>query len=349
MTSIPENNKKPGICYAWADASADTPALELPVIDLTHPAFAFQISDAELNTLIDGMVTSSQRLAAMPASVLQSIIQKSILMRGMLVDSANTYTTGIMTYLNKLGPDNLGEGYAGPADRQWAASLTPVTFRWRMRDVARLLAASLEPSLAIRSDTPLHLLNIAGGPGMDSLNALILIHKEHPQYLTGRKITIHLLDLDLSGPIFGARALSALLAQGAPLAGLDASFEYQAYDWSQPQKLAEILTRFTPDTISAGSSEGGLFEYATDEEIAANLQVLHACTPPGFSMVGPVIRDSSTLDPRLKETEHVPNRPAVRYLGLEKFALLAGPAGWRIEKSLDGPMHQVILLVKNEK
>ncbi|MBE0695323.1 MAG: hypothetical protein IH586_00195 [Anaerolineaceae bacterium] len=145
MNRIPESNKKPGICYAWTDANAEIPALELPVIDITHPAFAFQISDAELNRLIDGMIASTQRLASTPAPILEAIIQQSLLLRGMLVNSANTYTTGIMTYLNKLDSDNLGDGYAGPMDRQWAANLTPVTFRWRMRDVARLLASSLEP------------------------------------------------------------------------------------------------------------------------------------------------------------------------------------------------------------
>ncbi|MBE0695324.1 MAG: hypothetical protein IH586_00200, partial [Anaerolineaceae bacterium] len=198
--------------------------------------------------------------------------------------------------------------------------------------------------MATRINMPLHLFNIAGGPGMDSLNALILLNKEHPQHLVGRKITIHLLDLDPSGPIFGARALSALLAQASPLAGLDATFVFHDYDWSQPDQLAEILACIPPGAVAAGSSEEGLFEYASDEEIVANLTVLHACTPPDFIMVGPVIRDSSTLDPRLKMTEHVPNRPAVRYIGLEKFSLLAGRAGWRADQSLDGPMHQVVLL-----
>ena len=45
----------------------------------------------------------------------------------------------MMTYLNKLGPDNLGDGYA-----------TPVTFRWRIRDAAQFfplesLPADLRP------------------------------------------------------------------------------------------------------------------------------------------------------------------------------------------------------------
>ena len=80
---VPEKNKKPGVCYAWTDEAGDLPALELPVIDITHPAFAFEISEADTSALIDGLVSSTQRLAQTPPAALQSILQNSILMRGM--------------------------------------------------------------------------------------------------------------------------------------------------------------------------------------------------------------------------------------------------------------------------
>ena len=43
---IPETNKKQGVCYAVSDDG-----LELPVIDITHAAFAFEMSEAELSAL----------------------------------------------------------------------------------------------------------------------------------------------------------------------------------------------------------------------------------------------------------------------------------------------------------
>jgi hypothetical protein len=333
---IPEKNKITGVCYAVTDDG-----LELPVIDITHPAFAFEISDAELNTLIDNLARS----ASLPPEVLQSVAQKSILFRGM-AESAGTFTTGMMTYLNKLEPDNLGDGYATPVDRQWAASLTPVTFRWRMRHVSRLLADGLAPILNQREKAPLHLINIAGGPAVDSLNALILLQKEQPDLLAGRQITIHVLDLDPQGPHFGGRALVALQAQGGPLHGLTAAFDPIHYDWTDTSILRRLIDQFESEVIVAGSSEGGLFEYASDEEIVANLKALHAGTPADMVMVGPVIRNAQTLDPRLRGSEHVPGRPAVRYIGLEAFGKLAHLAGWTIEQTLDGPMHQVVSLKK---
>lgn len=337
---IPEKNKKAGVCYAVADDG-----IELPVIDITHPAFAFDMSEAELSALIDQMVLSVQRATQTPAAVMQALAQQSILLRGM-AESAGTYTTGMMTYLHKLGPDNLGEGYASPLDRQWAASLTPVTFRWRMRDVARLLADGLAPALAARPDGPVHLLNIGGGPAPDSLNALILLRKEQPELLAGRRIGIHVLDLDQEGPHFGGRALAALIEDG-PLHGLAVTFEHVPYDWADPTVLREVMDRIAlREAVAVGSSEGGLFEFASDEEIVANLQALREGTPADFVMVGPVVRDASTLDPRLKQMEHVPGRPAIRFIGLEAFGRLVRSAGWLIERSLDGPMHQAVSLQK---
>ena len=211
IPKIPEHNKQPGVCYAVTDDG-----LELPVIDITHPAFTFAITDDELSTLIDNMQRSTQ----LPPGALQAAAQKSILLRG-IVESAGTYTTGMMTYLNKLGPQNLGDGYASALDRQWAASLTPVTFRWRMRDVARLLADGIGAGMVARPGTPIHLINIGGGPAMDSLNALILLQKEQPAQLAGREIGVHVLDLDAEGPDFGARALAALCTVGAAAAWLE--------------------------------------------------------------------------------------------------------------------------------
>ncbi|MBK8050926.1 MAG: hypothetical protein IPK16_29805 [Anaerolineales bacterium] len=334
---VPEPNKQPGICYAVGNDG-----IELPVIDITHPAFAFSVSDEHLSTLIDNM----QRASSLPPGAMQAAATKSILVRGML-ESADTYTTGMMTYLNKLEPANLGDAWATPVDRQWAASLTPTTFRWRMRDVARIVADGLAASATARPGVALHLINIGGGPAPDSWNALILVNKEHPDLLAGRKITIHALDLDAEGPAFGARAVASLCAESGPLAGLDVNFDYLAYDWNEPSGLRSLLASLPPDSAMAGSTEGGLFEFASDAAIVANLKVLHTETPADFVMAGPVVRDAGTLCPRLKATEDLPGRPAVRYIGLEKFGELAAEAGWRIERSLDGPMHQVVQLTKD--
>src|SRR5687768_17621620 len=45
-------------------------------------------------------------------------------------------------------------------------------------------------SLSHNPSQPLYLLNIAGGPGIDSLNALILLQREQPGLLGGRRSTV---------------------------------------------------------------------------------------------------------------------------------------------------------------
>ena len=47
-------------------------------------------------------------------------------MRG-LVAADGGFTSGMVTYSTSWRPDNLGEGYATPMDRQWLAGLTPLT------------------------------------------------------------------------------------------------------------------------------------------------------------------------------------------------------------------------------
>jgi len=81
------------------------------------------------------------------------------------LQSANTILGGMGTYLSKLGPDNLGEAWAGPVDRRIAAGLTPSSFRLRLPRVARLLADALGPGLSSGGRSPVHLITspAAGG------------------------------------------------------------------------------------------------------------------------------------------------------------------------------------------
>jgi hypothetical protein len=131
------------------------------------------------------------------------------------------------------------------------------------------------------------------------------------------------------------------------LCGINAGMEYIAYDWTWPQQLRILLRAIDAlGAVVAVSSEGGLFEYAADEQILANLGVLATETPNDAIIVGPVVRAADTLDPRLRATEHVPGRPPVRYLGMTAFAELARHSGWQVARTLDGPMHQVVCLQK---
>jgi hypothetical protein len=337
---IPEPNKKPGVCYAFTDDG-----IELPVIDITHPAFACDVAPAELSAIIEESMYAWEAAKHTPPEVVHTLAEKSVLVRGW-AESIGGYMTGMVTYLNRLGPDNLGDGYATPIDRRMAAGIMPLSFRFRLRDIARLIA----DALGARPDGPLHLLNIAGGPSADTWNGLILAHRENPQLLRDRAISIHVLDIDSAGPSFGARALASLLAEGAPLHGLTASFEYVPYNWADVSGLRRVLDAIGDGAVVVGSTEGGLFDYGSDQQIVANLAALRDGTPADMVMTGSVVREANTMDKRLRSTASTASagsRPATRYLGLNAFRPLAESAGWTIERVLDSVAHHAVSLRKS--
>lgn len=84
-----------------------------------------------------------------------------------------------------------------------------------------------------------------------------------------------MLDLDEAGPAFGQTALAALSAEGRPLRGSDIVFRHFRYDGAQVESLKGALTEAQdPGALVICSSEGGLSEYGSDDEITSNLAVL---------------------------------------------------------------------------
>jgi hypothetical protein len=256
-----------------------------------------------------------------------------------------TFLDGMTTYLFKLGPNHLGP-YAVPIDRRLVTSLPAISMRLRLSDMAKLLAEGLAPRLSAEPARPLHLLNIAGGPAVDSMNALILLQRQHPGLLAGRSIKLRVLDGDRHGPAFGARALAALQQTGAPLAALDASLEHLSYDWSRPESgLTRALSEAdATDAIVAVSSEGGLFEYGSDQDIVANLRALAGARDPGVFAVGSVTRDDELMK-FVKQTSSAATRPR----GLAVFKELVTQAGWRVTRAVERPMSDQVVLEPAER
>ena len=178
VPTTPELHKVPGVFYALTDEG-----LELPVIDITHPSFAVDPSAEELDALTRGFIQDLERREKLPAIVsrvlLAIVLRRSVLVRGMR-RTRTGFLPGMDTYLMKLGPNHLGS-YAAPIDHKIAASLPIVSIRLRLQDVARLLAAEISPVLSAPSDRPCHVFDIGGGPSIDAINALLLIHRDAPR------------------------------------------------------------------------------------------------------------------------------------------------------------------------
>lgn len=182
-----------------------------PVIDITHPAFAHEPTDAELEAAGAAFLAEAARRARIPRFIhrliLRVVLRKSLLGPGLLAASGG-FVTGLNTYLLKLGPDNLPAG-ANAIDRRIAESFPAVSTRLRLKDVARLLAEDLGSRLVPSDARLLVLINIAGGPAADSLNALVLLRRAQPALLTGRRVEVRILDQDAPGASFAARCALA--------------------------------------------------------------------------------------------------------------------------------------------
>ncbi|HLH95816.1 MAG TPA: hypothetical protein VKW08_11950 [Xanthobacteraceae bacterium] len=314
---------------------------DLPVIDLTNPRFAVPNDAAAVRELYQEFVDGERRRRHIPKFIMRMML-RSAARQSRLVDALFSSETGyldaISTYVMKLGPDNLVPPYDTPMDHRFAASSHVPLVRLRMFQVARLVADALTEELpAAPASAPLSLINIGGGPALDSINALIFLRRDRPEVLD-RPISILVLDASADGAFFGANALAALQAEGRPLAGLSIGMQHQAYDWDEPSLLERLLAeQVTKDAIIAATSEGALFEYGSDQAIIANLKVLGA---GGARLVAGSVTGADQTRRRSIASTRLKLVPR----GLEGFAPLAAQAGFRIAKSEAAMISDQVLL-----
>src|SRR5262245_58288244 len=171
----------------------------LPLVDVTSPAFAIAPSAEELASMQAQYVRESTQGQSVPPEVMAAL-GRSRLGRG-LIAARGTFLTGLNTYLLKLGPGNLPAD-CEPIDHRIAASFPAITSRLRLQDMAALLSAGLGQFLAEDVERPLHFINIAGGPGADSWNALLRLRQENAEF-SKREIVVSVMDVDDEGPTFG--------------------------------------------------------------------------------------------------------------------------------------------------
>ena len=330
-------NSKSDLVYATTDDG-----LRLPVIDITQPAFALPDDAASVAALDTAVREAETRNALIPGFVMRFMMRSAARRSRLLADIMEpeaTYLAGLTTYIMKLGVENLPQPFTTDIDRRMVSAPPVVAMRLRLQQVVKLLADGVEPMLTATAAAPLVLINIGGGPAIDSLNALILLRRRNPALLT-RPIAIHVLDIDAAGPRFGAAALAGLSAQGQPLAGFDIAFSHEQYDWNAPALLANLLGQAASQgAIVAASSEGALFEYGSDDAIAANLRALHNSGRGAKMVVGSVTSADALHRQSVANTRFrlVPR-------GLDGFRPLAERGGFRIARSEAAPLGDQVLL-----
>jgi hypothetical protein len=347
-TSHPSPDRNGGVAYARTREGFD-----LPVIDVTDPHFTVPDDPATVQRTADALIAEERRRRRIPKFIMRILLRaaarKSRLVRA-LFHSETGYLDSLTTYVLKLGADNLIPPYDSPMDRKIASSPHVLHVRLRMQQVAHLLAEALAEDLAAAGraggapamDTaaaPLHLINIGGGPALDSINGLIVLRRAHPDLLN-RRIIIEVLDANSDGFFFGANALAALKAGAGPLAGVDVSMRHHDYDWDHPALLESLAGKLaSTGAVIAASSEGALFEYGSDDAIVANLKALRAGGAGARLVVGSV-----TAGDDLRRWMIAQTRFKLHPRGVEGFAPLAAAAGFRIVKAEHASLSEQVLL-----
>jgi hypothetical protein len=338
MTRRDSDSPKPDdIVYATTREGFD-----LPVIDVTNARFAVPDDPAAVRELHDAFVEGERRRRRVPKFIMRMLLRRaardSRLVRA-LFNSSTGFLDGMSTYVMKLGADNLVPPYDTPTDRRFAASPHVPLVRLRMQQIARFIAKGLADDLAAAGAAPLSLINIGGGPALDSVNALIVLRRARPDLLR-RRVVIEVLDSSQDGFFFGANALAALKAGNGPLQGLDIGMRYYDYDLGETSALQRLVDELaSAGAIIAASSEGALFEYGSDRAIVANLDALRANGAGVRLVAGSVTNADETRRRIIEETRFrlVPR-------GIAGFAPLAAQAGFRIAKTKSVLLSEQVLL-----
>jgi hypothetical protein len=207
-------------------------------------------------------------------------------------------------------------------------------------------AEVLIPQLRKSPGKNLCFVNIAGGTACDSINAIILIKKEDPLILKNRKIEINVLDIDSFGPGFANRCVEALKSTNGNFQDLNISFRYIQYNWNNTAKLTELLLE-RQEWLQMCASEGGLFEYGSDEVIIQNLNSLYDNSAADMKIAGSIMRDMSTVDPGARVALKMTNIKA-RLLGIDGLKNILEKTRWKLDRIKEGnPRYVIFTLMKD--
>lgn len=347
--TYPVRNKIKGLFYAFT-----LEGVELPVLDITHPLFLSGIDEARLKRLLGKAEKSADETADkfnnMPGYIKKFFAKRSFIMAELLREKQDKeFLTGISTLMLKLGPELIGKGRKRYLDRLASRGIGGIVLRMRARDISKCLAESVIPLLSKSLGKDICFINIAGGAASDSFNTLFLISQKHPGLLKNRQIEINVLDIDSYGPAFADRCLCSLKSPGGPFNDLNISFRHIYYNWNNTDKLEELLAE-RKECVQICSSEGGLFEYCTDEVISRNLMSIYNNSFEDVIIAGSLLHDITKVDAGILAALKISTDIKPRFLGFNGLKRIISVNSWEIDSTIEGnPRYLVFSLKKATK
>ena len=336
--------KVPGLSYAFTENG-----VELPVLDITHPLFISSIDEVKLKEMLKKAEKNAEETAEkfnnMPALITKFLTNHSFTMSELLQHKGdNAFLSGVSTLMLKLGPGLIGKGRKRFLDRLASRGIGGIVLRMRVRDLSKCQAKALIPILRKSPDKNLCMINIAGGAASDTINALFLILHEDPLLLKNRKIEIYVLDIDSFGPAFAAECISVLKSPDGQFNDIDISLMHVQYDWNNTLLLNKLLSE-RKEWLLACSSEGGLFEYCSDEVIDKNLDTIYNNSTSEIIITGSLLHEIENVDAGIIASLKISTNIKPKFLGLEGLKNICGKY-WTIESIIEGNPRYLVFCLK---
>ncbi len=342
---FPIKNKFKELSYAYTLNN-----VELPVLDITHPLFNASIDEVKLKDLLVKSEKTADKTANkfnnMPFWLKKFLAKRSFIMSELLQkQSDGSFLTGLSTLMLKLGPGLIGKGRKRFLDRLSSKGIGGIVLRMRVRDICKCQKRALIPLLIKSPEKDICFINIAGGAASDSINTLFLIQQEKPSLLKNRKIEINVLDIDTYGPAFADRCIAALKEPDRRFSGLNISFRHIYYDWNNTDKLEELLSE-RKEWLQICSTEGGLFEYCSDEVIVKNLTAIHRNSTEEIIIAGSLLHDIEKVDAGIIAALKISTSIKPRFLGIDGLERVIETNKWKIDSITEGNPRYLIFALK---
>ena len=323
--------------------------VELPVLDITHPLFISSIDEVKLKKMLLEAEKNAEKTAEkfnkMPVFLKKYLANHSFTMSELLQNKGdNAFLSGVSTLMLKLGPGLIGKGRKRFLERLASRGIGGIVLRMRVRDICKCQALALIPILRQSPGKNLCMINIAGGAASDTINTLFLILQEDPLLLKNRKIEIYVLDIDSFGPGFAAECISVLKSPAGRFNDIDISFRHIQYDWNNTLLLNKLLSE-RKDWLIACSSEGGLFEYCTNEVIEKNLDTLFEKSNSELIITGSLLHDIKNVDAGIIASLKISTNIKPRFIGLDGLKLIC-KSKWVIDNIIDGNPRYLVFCLK---
>lgn len=338
-------NKIKDLSYAYT-----LNGVELPVLDITHTLFNESIDEERLKEMVRKSEKTAEKTAEkfnnMPLWLKIFLAKRSFIMSELLQRNADdSFLSGLSTLMLKLGPGLIGKGRKRFFDRLSSKGIGGVVLRMRLRDISKCQTRAMIPLLTKSPEKDICFINIAGGAASDSINTLFLIQQENPAFLKNRKIEINVLDIDTYGPAFSERCITALKAPENRFNGLNISFRHIHYDWNSTRELKELLSE-RKEWLQICSSEGGLFEYCSDEVIIKNINTIYDNSAEDIIIAGSLLHDIKKVDAGIIAALKISTSIKPRFLGIDGLKNIIEKNKWKLDSIIEGNPRYVIFVLK---